>query len=209
MDRDTLLVEILQDAQACGYLGPEPVEHHIEHSRDLADAVGPFRGTFLDLGSGGGVPGLVLAISWPDAAGILLESQRRRCELLERALERLDLGDRIAVREGRAEDLARDPLLRGQVDLVVARAFGRPAVTAECAVGFLRAGGRLVVTEPPAGTAHSLAALAGSQTSASSGSRPRRRCAPEELERWFWWLWASPRDTWPRRVGRPAKSPLW
>ena len=81
VDRDTLLVEILQDARACGFLGPEPVEHHIEHSRDLADAVGPFRGTFLDLGSGGGVPGLVLAMSWPDADGILLESQRRRCEL--------------------------------------------------------------------------------------------------------------------------------
>ena len=208
MDQAHLLVEILQDARARGYLGPEPVEHHIEHSRDLADAVGPFRGTFLDLGSGGGVPGLVLGLSWAAGSGILLESQQRRCEFLEAALERLALTDRVSVRGGRAEDLARDPELRGGIDLVVARAFGRPAVTAECAVGFLRAGGRLVVTEPPEGTS------GGAERWPQDGLRelgfgpavPLRsgRAGAVALS-----AMAEPAERWPRRAGRPAKSPLW
>ena len=95
----------------------------------LADAIGPFDGTFLDLGSGGGVPGLVLAMRWPEAHGVLLEAARRRCAFLEQAVARLGLMERIIVRCGRAEELARSPKLRGSVDLVVARSFGRPAVS--------------------------------------------------------------------------------
>ena len=48
-----------------------------------------------------------------------------------------------------AEAAGHDPLLRGQFDLVTARSFGRPAVTAECAAPFLRREGLLVVSEPP------------------------------------------------------------
>ncbi len=208
MDQGPLLVEILQDARTRGYLGPEPVERHIEHSRDLVDAMGPFRGTFLDLGSGGGVPGLVLAMSWPAAKGILLESQQRRCEFLEAAVERLDLGDRVGVRGGRAEDLARVPELRGGVDLVVARAFGRPAVTAECAVGFLRAGGRLVVTEPPEGRSDEIERWpeGGLRELGFGPAFPLRSGGAGAVA-----LAAlgEPSERWPRRVGRPAKSPLW
>jgi 16S rRNA (guanine527-N7)-methyltransferase len=208
VDQGSLLVEILQDARTRGFLGPEPVERHIDHSRDLADAVGPFRGTFLDLGSGGGVPGLVLALSWPEANGVLLESQQRRCEFLEAAIERLDVGDRLRVRGGRAEDLARDPELRAKVDLVVARAFGRPAVTAECAVGFLVAGGRLVVTEPPEGAVdllerwpeHRLRELGlGPASPLRSGGAGVVVLA----------ALGEPPERWPRGVGRPTKSPLW
>ena len=211
MDQGALLVEILQDARTRGFLGPEPVERHIEHSRDLADAIGGFRGTFLDLGSGGGVPGLVLAIRWPDADGILVESQQRRCEFLEAAVQRLDLGERVRVREGRAEDLARDPELRAQVDLVVARAFGRPAVTAECAVGFLRAGGRLVVTEPPDAAAQvrerwpepGLRELGLGPASPLRSGRAGAVSLPLLADT------QGNAEKWPRRVGRPAKSPLW
>jgi 16S rRNA (guanine527-N7)-methyltransferase len=199
---------VLEDAQRRGFLGPEPVEHHLEHSRDLADAIGGCAGTFLDLGSGGGVPGLVLALDWPDGHGVLLDSQQRRCEFLEHVVERLGLGGRVRVRCGRAEDLARAPDLRGTVDLVVARSFGRPAVTAECAVGFLRGGGSLVVTEPPEGTfdletrwpEEGLRSLGlGSPEPVRSGSAGAVKIRAH----------AEPDGRWPRRVGRPAKSPLW
>jgi 16S rRNA (guanine527-N7)-methyltransferase len=49
----------------------------------------------------------------------------------------------------RAEEAGHRPVLRGSMDLVVARSFGPPAVTAECASPFLRVGGWLVVSEPP------------------------------------------------------------
>jgi 16S rRNA (guanine527-N7)-methyltransferase len=206
--QDDLLVAVLEDARKAGFLGPDPVARHVEHSRNLAAAIGPFDGRFVDLGAGGGVPGLVLATAWPGARGVLVDSQARRCRFLEAAVERLGLSDRVVVRCGRAEDLAREPELRESADLVVARAFGPPPVAAECAVGFLRHGGRLVVTEPPEGDA-----------------TPSTRWPAEGLLE----LGLGPAtplrfgiagavvmvregplaDRWPRRVGRPAKSPLW
>ena len=49
----------------------------------------------------------------------------------------------------RAESAARRPELEGSFELVVARSFGRPAVTAECAARFTTLGGWLIVSEPP------------------------------------------------------------
>lgn len=64
------------------------------------------------------------------------------------AIGLLGIGARATFRRGEAALLARDPDLAGAFDLVVARAFGPPAVTAECATGFLALGSRLVVSEP-------------------------------------------------------------
>jgi len=74
----------------------------------------------------------------------------RRTAFLDDAVARLGLADRVTVRTARAEDAGRDATLRGQADVVVARGFGPPPVTAECAAPFLRVGGALVVSEPPA-----------------------------------------------------------
>lgn len=106
-------------------------------------------GRVLDLGSGGGVPGLILAVALPNVEFVLLDANGRRCAFLRDAVESLGIADRVRVIEGRAEDLARDKLLRHTFEAVVARSFGPPAVVAECAVGFLREHGRLIVSEPP------------------------------------------------------------
>ena len=148
MDHNELL-SVLEESRELGFLGPGPAERQYAHARELAAAIGSFGGKFLDLGSGGGVPGLALAEQWPDARGTLLDAQQRRCAFLERAVERLGLHGRVVVVCGRAERLAREAGLRSAFDLVVARSFAAPAVTAECAVGFLRVSGRLVVTDPP------------------------------------------------------------
>jgi len=103
----------------------------------------------LDLGSGGGLPGLVLAELWRFARLTLVDANERRTDFLAWAVGDLDLGDRVRVVRARAESLARDPEERSAYDLVVARSFGPPAVTAECSAPFLRAGGALVVSEPP------------------------------------------------------------
>jgi 16S rRNA (guanine527-N7)-methyltransferase len=165
-------------------------------------------GTFLDLGSGAGVPGLVLAHDWPRAHGVLVDAQQRRCGFLTDAVERLDLRSRVSVRCGRAEILAREPDLRGSVDVVVARAFGRPAVTAECAVGFLRPGGRLVVSEPPPEIATleerwPRAEVARLGFMAPTAARAGDTGAVVLV------LGVPVDDRWPRRNGRPAKSALW
>src|SRR6266508_923171 len=81
--------------------------------------------------------------------GVPLDAHRRAQAFLEEAIDRLGLAGRLRAVAGRAEELARDPELRSASDLVVARAFGPPPATAECGAGFLREGGRLVVSEPP------------------------------------------------------------
>jgi 16S rRNA (guanine527-N7)-methyltransferase len=161
--------------------------------------LGPFEGRFLDLGSGGGIPGLVLALAWPAARASLLDARAKACAVLEAARADLRLESRLDVVGGRAEALARDPGHREQFDLVVARSFGPPAATAECAVGFLAPGGRLIVTEPPTSDAGRwpTAALA------RLGLGPAlRRPGHVELRRT-----GAPIDAWPRK--RPSRRPLW
>jgi 16S rRNA (guanine527-N7)-methyltransferase len=158
---------------------------------------------FCDLGAGGGVPGLVLAVQWPSSRFVLLDSSVRRCEFLREAIGELALGDRGLVAEGRAEDLARSEALEGTFDLVVARSFGPPAVVAECAVRFLQVGGELMVAEPPAPEAtrwpkEGLLRLGlGPSRKASEGPRVAAMARIGEVP-----------DRYPRRVGVPGKRPL-
>ena len=140
---------VLSEAQRRGFVGPGPLEPHIAQAQAFAAAVGTAPLRALDLGSGGGLPGLVLAELWPASRWTLLESQHRRGDHLRWAVNELGLGDRVVVDQRRAEDAGRDPALRATVDLVVSRSFGPPAVVAECASPFLVAGGLLVVSEPP------------------------------------------------------------
>jgi len=202
-----LLTAQLEDARRRGMVGPGPVEAHLEHAEALAAAVDPdFHGRFLDLGSGAGVPGLILLALWPTATGVLLDARRRRCSFLESAVEALGLGDRVSVACGRAEELARDREFRGAFELVVARGFGAPGTTAECAVGFLGQGGRLAVSEPPGGPDPSRwpkegvdsLGLVGPDLRGSEGGRVAILTSA-----------GPPGERWPRRVGVPGRRPLW
>jgi 16S rRNA (guanine527-N7)-methyltransferase len=220
------VLQVLRRAQARGFLGPEPVAAHVEHGRHLAEVLGAELSAgrlatgvhdggvepivYLDLGSGAGVPGLILATCWPGARGTLLDSSRRRCALLTEAVVVLGLEGRVRVRCGRAETLARAEDLRAGFNLVVARGFGGPAVTAECAVGFLDAGGLLAVTEPPPGggdpsgpTRWPVDPLATLGLSAAQILRS------DAVGVAVMKAMAKPADRWPRADGRPAKSPLW
>lgn len=206
-DRRRRLAQQLEIARRRGMLGPGPVEAHLEHAESMAAAIEPeFGGCFLDLGSGAGVPGLILLEVWPRASGVLLDTRRHRCRYLDDALRELELLDRGSVACGRAEALARDPGFRGRFDLVVARGFGSPATTAECGVGFLAPGGRLGVSEPPGAPradrwpAEGLAQLGlrgpERRTGAAAGVAVLSVGGPVG-------------DRWPRRVGLPARRPLW
>ena len=155
MEAEAQLLEILVDAQSQGFLGPGDPAGHLSHALGFADAVltcGPPPGRFTDLGTGGGVPGLVLAALWPEAQAGLIESSARRCAALRGWIERLGLEDRVEVLEGRADSWARNPSRRESFDLATARSFARPGITAEIAAGLVRVGGLLVVSEPPSGS---------------------------------------------------------
>ncbi len=93
-----------------------------------------------DLGSGAGFPGLALAVALPDAAVSLIESQRRKCDFLERACAAAAI-ENAAVVCVRAEEWGEGACAN---DVVVARALAPQAVVLEYAAPLLRVGGVLV-----------------------------------------------------------------
>ena len=101
-------------------------------------------GAILDLGSGGGVPGLVLAHDQPTWHVTLLDRRRTRTDFLARMVRRLGWQDRVDVRTGDAETVDGPPF-----DAVVARGFGPPVHTLTTALGWVRADGLVVISEPP------------------------------------------------------------
>lgn len=154
MPVDPDLSEVLERSRRLGFLGPGAVDAHVDHAAGFVELLGavPSGSRVLDLGSGGGLPGLVVAMRLPSLRLTLLDANERRVAFLRDAVRQLQLSSLVTVVGGRAEQLARDPELREQFDVAVARSFGSPAVTAECVAGFLRLDGRLLVSEPEGST---------------------------------------------------------
>ena len=99
--------------------------------------------TFVDIGAGGGFPGLPLLIAQPSLAVALLEANERKCRFLELALAELELADAGRVIHARAEEAGRDPSSRERFDIAVARAVAPLAVLVEYALPLLRPEGVL------------------------------------------------------------------
>lgn len=202
LESTAALTAVLEEARRQGFLGPGPVERHVEHAGRFVERCPDVPALALDLGSGGGVPGLVLALAWPASHWVLLDASERRTAFLGRAVRRLGLTARVEVVRARAEAAAHLPQWREAFDTVVARGFGPPAVVAECATGFLEPGGVLLVSEPPAGSEPNrprwpAEGLRSMGLTVRVGHGPvavleKTGPCPEEL---------------PRRVGVPAKRP--
>ena len=125
-----------------GLLGPRETprlwERHVLNCAGLSELVEPGQ-TVLDLGSGAGLPGLVLAAARPDVTVVLCEPLLRRATFLSEAVEQLGLSG-VVVRRARAEELAGKVL----VDVVTARAVAPLDKLAGWALPLLALGGRLL-----------------------------------------------------------------
>ncbi len=93
-------------------------DRHIMESRALAASI-PGPGRVLDVGSGGGLPGMVIALERPDLQVVLLDSSKKKTEFLVETATAMEID--VLVIRGRAEDLQDGPL-RGAFDIVTARA---------------------------------------------------------------------------------------
>lgn len=204
----TVLLEVLVDAQELGFAGPGDPRVQLEHALGLARALMPERNSFLDLGSGAGLPGLALAVCWPACHACFLDGSARRCAALERAIHRLGIEHRSTVLHGRAEELGRDPVWRETQPLVVARAFGPPAVAAECGSPFVELGGLLVVTEPPLDI-EGVGLRWPEEGLSSIGLEFHERRSFDRGSMVLLRKTAALDPQWPRRNGVPAKRPLW
>jgi len=99
--------------------------------------------TLVDIGSGGGLPGLPLKIMVPRLKVTLVEADGRKAAFLTQACARLGLAG-VQVVGRRAEDAAHDAGLREAFDVAVARALAPMPVLAELCLPFVRVGGRLL-----------------------------------------------------------------
>jgi 16S rRNA (guanine527-N7)-methyltransferase len=107
---------------------------------------GPIK--LLDIGAGSGIPGLPIRLADPQVALTFVEARRKRVSFLRAACRALELED-VVIREGRAEALATEPMLSEVFDAVVARSVGPPERLVPMAMGYLKAGGVVVISGPP------------------------------------------------------------
>jgi 16S rRNA (guanine527-N7)-methyltransferase len=137
-----------------GLVGPRETtrlwDRHLINCAAVAELV-PWASSLIDLGSGAGLPGVVLAMLLPDSQVVLLEPLARRAAFLEECVRTLGLRN-AAVRRGRAEEVA------GQLtaDVVTARAVAPMERLAPLALGLVRPGG-LVLAIKGAAAAEELA----------------------------------------------------
>jgi len=174
---------------------------NITEAEELLEVAAPAAGaSVVDIGSGGGVPGVVIAILRPDLVMTLLDSDRRKGGFLIHVAGLFGLTSVHVVGE-RAEDAGRRDGMRGAFDLAISRATAPPPVLCELALPLLRAGGELcaLVTGAPAALATCAAAA-----SACGGAAPEalsdgilrvRKVAPTP-------------DEYPRRPGTPSRHPI-
>jgi 16S rRNA (guanine527-N7)-methyltransferase len=121
-----------------GLIGPHEVarlwDRHLLNCAVVADLIGSQYRILVDIGSGAGLPGIVLAMVRPELNVTLLEPMERRCRFLSESVAALGLANASVLR-GRAEDTA----LRA--DVATARAVAPLDRLAELAVGVVRPGG--------------------------------------------------------------------
>jgi 16S rRNA (guanine527-N7)-methyltransferase len=155
------------------------------------DLVRGLEGPIVDVGSGGGTPGIPLAAALPDREVTLLEADRRKCDFLERWTEELP---NLRVVWGRAEE---QPL--GAYGVAVAKALAHPVTAAEWCLPLVREGGAVVLWVGPSLELDRVAVvaerLAACPEQAPPGLLLLRRTGPNPAG-------------FPRRVGVAKKRPL-
>ncbi len=100
---------------------------------------------WIDVGTGGGFPGLAIAIALPKARVTLLDSVGRKTAAVEAMANTLGLADRVRVRTERIETTGRDGAFRGSFDRAVARAVAAAPVVAEYLVPLLNTDGQALL----------------------------------------------------------------
>lgn len=125
-----------------GLIGPRETDRlwdrHLLNCAFVGELL-PGSGELVDIGSGAGLPGIVLALVKPSLNVVLVESMLRRCVFLQECAERLELGN-VRVVRGRAEDLAGSI----RADIATARAVAPLDRLAGWAAGLLRPGGEIL-----------------------------------------------------------------
>lgn len=201
-----------------------PEEMAVKHFLDsLSCLLSPCWGApdkAVDVGSGAGFPGLVLAVAAPECSFVLVEASRKKAAFLRHAAARL--GVQVEVVEARAEGYARAPAARERFGLGLSRAAAKLPATLEYVIPLLSCGGRFIAQLGP-GDGLALEDYAGRPESGDVDGTPAWEVLGARLaaltrvslpagtgERWltcFCKVRPTP-DAFPRRAGVPTRRPL-
>ena len=118
-------------------------KHYIDSLAALKTAEFQDVETVLDLGTGGGFPGIPLAIMAPEKKFTLVDSLAKRLKIIDELAAKCEIYN-VETLHGRAEDLAQKEEYRENFDLVVSRAVAEMNVLAEYALPFVKVGGALI-----------------------------------------------------------------
>jgi 16S rRNA (guanine527-N7)-methyltransferase len=150
MNSDDHLLSVLQLAQDGGVIGNTDLGLEVSRARVFIHALQTLTGVrdLLDIGSGGGLPGLVIAHDFPELRVTLIDRREKRTDLLTRQAHRLRQHVSGSPIEVICSDVAS---LHGHAhfDAITSRSFGSPEVVLDTALPLLRSGGWLLVSEPP------------------------------------------------------------
>jgi 16S rRNA (guanine527-N7)-methyltransferase len=149
---DRWLADLVATPGLTAVSGEEARRVHVEESLVALDVVRRFEGPIVDVGSGGGAPGIPLADALPDREVTLLEATRRKCEFLERWARELP-NTRVIC--GRAEEQPVDSW-----GVAVAKALAPPPVAAEWCLPLVEPGGAVVLYVGPTAQADRVALVA-------------------------------------------------
>jgi 16S rRNA (guanine527-N7)-methyltransferase len=198
-----LLLEWNRSVNLTGARTLEEVERQIEDSDVLLAFSWAERRRVIDIGSGGGLPGIPLALALPEVSFVLLEANARKTAFLEHVAGTLSLNN-VSVLPGRAEELGHRAELRERFDRAISRAAAPPPVLLELALPFVKPSGEVVaqVSNVEAHLLERVSAVLGGGTprleSPISGAG-QLLVVPK--------LAPTPAD-YPRRVGLPSRKPL-
>jgi 16S rRNA (guanine527-N7)-methyltransferase len=203
---DSRLAELGRMIEGWPGLVSAPAAELIDDSLVLLDFLGDAT-RLVDVGSGGGLPGLALKLARPDLRVTLIDSDQGKAAFLVQAAARLGLSD-VEVVGRPAEEVGQDPRYRESFDLAVARALAPMPVLAELCLPLVRVGGRLLAQktgkEDVSRATHAFEVLGGSlDTVAAAHSQARAEGTVVVVRK----VAATPAG-YPRRPGVPRRRPL-
>ena len=163
----------------------------------------------LDLGTGGGFPGIPLKIFLPETSFLLMDSVNKKLDFVSSVIEELGLKN-IDVCHGRAEDLARDKKYREKFDVVLSRAVANLSTLSELSLGFVKVGGCFISYKGSSGRKELGDA---SKAIGLMGAAPEKEYEydlPGGDKRSLFLIGkkTSTPGTYPRKAGVPSKKPL-
>ena len=205
-DRDEFIQKHYADSLACSCL------------KEFQEAE-----TVLDLGTGGGFPGIPLAICYPEKKFTLLDSLNKRIQIIQEFCDALRIGN-VKPIHGRAEDLGRDKKMREHYDVCVSRAVADLRVLSEYCLPFVKQGGYFIAYKSAdcaaevKGAEHAVTLLGGGferiEPVVSDGENgqehPAEHAEVRPAEHCLVVIWKKDQTpaAYPRKAGTPGKKPL-